>query len=471
MKRISNGMGLPMILFACGLLAMATGVVGAYAISNMNSMSREQIYDQAHYGSYSGIQWALGAVSEDPRTSSANASQAVGLLEFASNRDLICKVYIYSNLASANTRCSEAPDGTIIPNNLIYVVADSQIKGQAPGASTRSAQLSALCTPKQYYFNHALLGLEAVQLLGTSKVDAYTGGSFLATTPSPLVAGEGSIATNDEVTAAAISLTSTSIVDGKAYVGRQGNAGTGIELNGGSVPTNCLAKDNLQENIPVKLDKVPSNPNQVFAGGLTVGAGQTIRFEGGKTYQVNGDLVLNANSQILVDPNPSNTQQGPQKDNAFVFVENNVIVNQGILGDKNLEAQRLQIFLPRKPGGHTFTMNQGSGSFLVCGPDLVADINNGSDIQGGVIAKTVRLSDSKIHFDTKLRDSPKGPMGWSVGGFNSDQHGNQGGGQFSQNALPQPPQPGPPQPGPPQPPSPPPQYTTPPYGGGSTYLP
>lgn len=468
MKRFPKGMGLPMILFACGLLAMATGVVGSYAIANLNALTREQTYDQAHYASYSGIQWALGAVSEDPRTSSASATQPVGLLTFDSNDELVCKVYIYSNLDAATTKCPLAPDGTAIPQNLIYVVADSQIQGQGTAGSTRSAQLSALCTPKQYYFNHALLGLEKVQLLGTSTVDGYTGGSTYAATPSLLVPKEGSIATNDELTAAAISIGSGTTVDGNAFVGNQGDQNTGIDVQTGGTLTGV--KDKLQKNLPVKLDKPPGKADATFNGGLVVAAGQTTHLEGGKTYLVDGNLVLGANSQIVVDPNPS-PQGLPQEENAFVFVKDNVVVNQGILGDKNAEAQRLQLFLPKRAGGHTFTMNQGSGSFLVCGPDLTADIKD-SDLQGGVIAKTIKLENSKLHFDTNLRNNPKGPIGWSVGGFNSDHLGTQNGGTFNSNFGPQPPGPQPtgPQPPGPQPPYQPPQYTTPPYGG-STQIP
>lgn len=468
MKRFPRGMGLPMILFACGLLAMATGVVGSYAISNLSALTREQTYDQSHYASYSGIQWALGAVSEDPRTSSATATQPVGLLQFDSNDELVCKVYIYSNLAAATTRCNLAPDGTVIPDNLIYVVADSQIQGQGTAGSTRSAQLSALCTPKQYYFNHALLGLETVQLLGTSTVDGYTGGSTYAATPSVVVPKEGSVATNDEQTPAAISIGPGTTVDGDAFVGKQGNETSGIDVQAGG--TLVGVKNRLQENLAVKLDKTPGKADVTFSNGLVVAAGQTTHLIGGNTYLVDGDLVLSANSQIVVDANPS-PQGLPQEENAFVFIKNNVIVNQGILGDKNAEAQRLQLFLPKRAGGHTFTMDQGSGSFLVCGPDLVADIKNNSDIQGGVIAKTIKLDNSKLHFDTNLRNNPKGPMGWSVGGFNSDHQGQQNGGNFNNNfAPPQPP--GPTQPGPPQPQPPyqPPQNTSPPYGG-STQIP
>ncbi|MBX3169569.1 MAG: hypothetical protein KF760_19360 [Candidatus Eremiobacteraeota bacterium] len=467
MKRFPKGMGLPMILFACGLLAMATGVVGAYAISNLNALSREQSYDQAHYGSYSGIQWALSAVSQDPRTCSAAANQAVVLLTFASNPDLSCKVFIYSNLAAASTRCDLAPDGTIIPENLIYVVADSQIQGQGQSGSTRSAQLSALCTPKQYYFNHALLGINTVKVLGTSTVDGYTGGSTYATPASPVVDNEGSVATNDEQTPAAVSIASGSNVNGDAFVGKNGNYNTGIDLQGTLLPSG--QKKNLSENIAVKLDHTPGKADVTFPTGLTVGGGQTKHLQGGYTYFVEGDLNLSANAQIVVDPNPD-PQGLPQEQNAFVFIQGNVNVNQGTLGDKNAEAERLQLFLPKRAGGHTFTMNQGSGSFLICGPDLVADINNNSDIQGGVIAKDIKLDNSKMHFDTNLRNNPKGPMGWSVGGFNSDNHGPQTGGNFNNVAPPTNPGPGP-GPAPTNPGPAPPMYTTPPYTSSSTQIP
>lgn len=430
MTRFTKGLGLPTILFASGILALATGVVGAYAVSNLQALTREQTYDQSHYASYSGIQWALGAVSQDPRLSSASANQPVGDLTFASNPELSCKVYIFSNLQTAATKCTQAPDGTIIPDNLIYVVSDTQLRNQS-GPTNRSAQLSALCTPKQYYFNNALMGLASVDVLGTSLVDAYTDGSTYATPPSPVVPTEGSIATNNENNSISVQIGAGSTVDGVAYVGKNGNPAVGIDVQG-TLTTN--QKSTLQNNLPVKLDNLPGKSDVIYSSNLVVSGVQ--RFEGGKTYQVNGDLILGPGSQIVVDPNPS-PQGLPQEENAFVFIKGNVTVNQGILGDKNERAERLQLYLPKQTGGHTFTMDNGSGSFLVCGPDLVAQVKNNSDIQGGVIAQSILLENSKMHFDTKLRNTPKGPMGWAVGGFDSDNQRSQNGGAFQAGPVPQ----------------------------------
>lgn len=467
MNKYLKGMGLPAILFACGLLAMATGVVGAYAINNMQALTKEQTYDQAHYASYSGIQWALSRVSQDPRFCSASATQYVGDLDFPSNPELRCYVYVFSNLAGAAHPCNVAPDGTVIPPNLIYVVADSQISGQS--GATRSAQLSALCTPKQYYFNHALLGLAKVDVLGSSTIDAYTGGSRFAATPSPLVPNEGSVATNDETNAVSITIGTGSSVDGKAFVGKNGNPTLGISVQG-TLTTNPGGQLNLPDNIAVKLDNPPGKADVKYNSSLVVSGVQHL--QGGFTYQIDGDLVLGPGAQLVVDPNPTNPPLGiPQENNAFVFVKGDVTVNQGILGDKNDRAEKLQIYLPKTAGGHNFTMDQGSGSFLICGPDLVADIKNGSDIQGGVIAKTIVLNNSHMHFDTKLRQNPKGPIGWSVGGFDSDNKKNLTGGSFP---VPAPP-PIPPVPPGPVPPGPAPYYpptsTTPPYTSQTTYLP
>ena len=469
MKKYLKGMGLPAILFACGLLAMATGVVGAYAINNLQALTKEQTYDQAHYASYSGIQWALSVISQDPRVSSASATQYIGDLQFISNPELSCKVYIFSNLDAAANRCNKAPDGTIIPQNLIYVVADSQVAGSS--GSTRSAQLSALCTPKQYYFNHALLGLAKVDVLGTSTIDAYTGGSTYATPASPVTAGEGSVATNDETGGVSVTIGAGSTVDGKAYVGKNGNPSTGIVVQpGATLTSNPGGQLNLPDNIAVKLDNLPGKSDFSYPGNLVVSGLQHL--QGGATYQVNGDLVVGAGNQLVVDPNPASPPLGiPQENNAFVFVKGNVIVNGGILGDKLDKAEKLQIYLPKKGGGHTFTMDNGQGSFLICGPDLVADIKNNSDIQGSVIAKTIVLNNSKMHFDTKLRQNPKGPMGWAVGGFDSDNKKNLTGGNFPGPPVPAPVPPAPPGPVPPAPPYSPPTTTTPPYTSQTTQLP
>ena len=468
MKKYLKGMGLPAILFACGLLAMATGVVGAYAINNLQALTKEQTYDQAHYASYSGIQWALSVVSQDPRVSSATATQFIGDLQFASNPELSCKVYIFSNLAAAANKCTVAPDGTAIPDNLVYVVADSQVNGQQ--GATRSAQLSALCTPKQYYFNHALLGLAKVDVLNGSTVDGYTGGSTYATPPSPIIPGEGSVATNDESAGVSVTISGSGSMVDKAFVGKSGSPSTGIVVQSGGV-LNTNPGGTLPDNIPVKLDSPPGKADVKFATGLTVSGVQHL--QGGYTYLVDGNLVLGSGAQLVVDVNPS-PQGVPQENNAFVFVKGDVTVNGGILGDKNDKAEKLQIYLPKKAGGHTFTMDSGQGSFLICGPDLSANIKNGSDIQGGVIADTIILDNSRMHFDTKLRQNPKGPMGWAVGGFDSDNKKNLTGGSFPGPPVPAPvpfSPPGPVPPGPVPPPYYPPTTTTPPYTSQTTQIP
>lgn len=459
-------MGLPAILFACGLLAMATGVVGAYAINNLNAMTREQVYDQAHYASYSGIQWALSVVSGDPRVSSAGPTQFIGDLQFASNPELSCKVYIFSNLASAATKCTMAPDGTAIPDNLIYVVADSQIQGQS---SVRSAQLSALCTPKQYYFNNPLFALSGVDVKGTSTVDAYTGGTFLGTPSSPLLPDpdKASVATN-EITAGAIKIADTALVKGKGLVGKTGDATAGVVVD--ATATLEGGKANLAENQAVKLDHTPGKAD-VSLPGLSVSG--VHHFIAGNTYLIDGNFTMTAGSSVVVDPNP-NPQGLPQENNTFIFIKGNVNIDQAVVGSLDDKAERLQFYIPRSTG-HTFTMNDSKGSFVACGPDTIAVIKGNSDFQGAVIAEKVTLDNSKLHYDTKLAGAPKGPMGWSVGGFDSDNKKSQTGGNFGPGPAPAPP-PGPvpgPGPGPAPGPAPysPPTTTTPPYTSSSTMIP
>jgi len=465
-------MGLPAILFACGLLAMATGVVGAYAINNLNAMTREQVYDQAHYASYSGIQWALSQVSADPRISSDGPTHYIGDLQFASNPELSCKVYIFSNLASAATKCTMAPDGTVIPPNLIYVVCESQLQGQT---ATRSAQLSALCTPKQYYFDNPLFALSGVEVLGASTVDAYTGGTFLGTPSSPILTDldKASLATN-ETAAGSIKVAGTSLVKGKGLVGKSGDATLGVVID----PTATLegGKSNLAENQAVKLDHTPgkadvSLPLPPATGPQNVSGVQ--HFIAGKTYLINGDFNMAPGSSVVVDPNPA-PQGLPQENNAFVFIQGNVNIDQAVVGSLDDKAERLQFYIPRSIG-HTFTVNNSKGSFVVCGPDTIAMIKGGSEIQGAVIAEKVTLDSSKIHYDTKLAGAPKGPMGWAVGGFDSDNKKNQTGGNFGPGPAPAPvpgPGPGPvPGPGPGPAPYSPPTSTTPPYTSSSTMIP
>lgn len=423
-KKIFKGIGLPVILSACGILALATGVVAAYAMNNLGVVTRTQLYDQAHYGAYSGIQWALDAVSVDPRTSSGSVSDVLGDLQFPSNPALTCKVYIFSNLPTAARKCSTAPDGTAIPPGAIYVVADATVVGHP---TTRSSQLTALCTPRQFYFDNALFGDTQVKVLNGARVDCYNTYPYATYDPTTAPLKKATVASNSEASSTVIDISGPgTLVDGDAYVGPAGplsaiNLPTSTDLTGD--------KKNLSTFKSLKLDHPPGNPDQNYPGGLTVSSSLT--FQAGKTYMVDGDLTIASGGSIKVTP-PATPSGVPQENDAFVFVKGNVIVQSGgQLGDPVDKPETLQIYVPKSSGSHSLTMTGGTACCAVAGPDLQASITGGAEIYGAVIADSITLDGSKLHFDTNLVGNALGPMGWSVGGFDSDRKENRGSGSFA----------------------------------------
>ena len=466
MKPFSKeGLGLPMILGACGILAIATGVVGAYAVSNLNTLGREQVYDQCHYGSYSGIQWALSQVSSDPRTSCANPTDIIQTLGFSSSADLRCDVFIYSNLPQAVPPWTVAPDGTVIPEGVIYVVANSKLMHNSNSAGARSAQLTALCTPSLFYFNNALLADTGATVKNGSILDAYTGPTYATNTGTPPTAN---ITTNANSGTGAVSIDGTgTVVHGGTLVGTGGTVSPILAVTGGAVedgPDGVLGAA-----VPLKLANPPGQPYSTIAPGAL----NTIKhLVGGTTYLISGDLNVGSSGGFFVDPNPSPpTPATAQDDSVFVFVQGDITVASGaVFGDPTQKADSLQIYVPKRkgPGGpHHFDMTGATGSFLLAGPDVIATVTN-SEIQGALIAEKVTVDNSKVHYDSGLFHKARGPMGWSVGGFDSDHNKGSGYGTYGPAPAPYvaPPPPAPPG----SPPAPPPYSppTSPPSTTGST---
>ncbi|MBS2034959.1 hypothetical protein JST97_08220 [bacterium] len=463
-----------MILGAVGILALATGVAGAYAVNNLGALSREQSYDMAHYASYSGIQWGLAQVTKYPRISSPpdtavpEKADYVGDLGFNSNSELSCKVWIYSNLATANPRWSMAPDGTKLPDGTVYIVSNALFNGNA---TSRTAQLTALCTPTLFYFNNALLGDAAVKVMNGSILDSFAGGTY---PPATFVNSSANVTTNDETTPGAITVDGGSThVYGGAYYGPSGSAAQ-VVVSGGAVLDDPPAALNSQ--VPLKLSKPPGPPITTKANSgldfhLTSGV---TTLTGGTTYVIDGKLIIDPGATLKILPNPSppvvapGDTADPQVDDAFIFVKGDIIV-KGTLGDFADKPETLQLYVPKQGGGHTFTMDNGKGSFTLAGPDVTALIDNGSEVNGAIIAKSITVDHtSKIHYDNSLFKKPRGPAGWSVGAYNSDHKDSNSNGMIVAPPAPVAPIPGPgPGPGP-VPPAPPPTSTTPPSTSGTS---
>ncbi|MFN8611466.1 MAG: hypothetical protein U0931_28225 [Vulcanimicrobiota bacterium] len=466
-----------MILGAVGILALATGVAGAYAVNNLGALSREQSYDTAHYASYSGIQWGLAQVTKYPRISSPpnpsvpEKADYVGDLGFNSNAELSCKVWIYSNLSTANPRWEEAPDHTRLPEGTVYIVSNALFSGNS---SSRTAQLTALCTPTLFYFNNALLGDAAVNVLGGSTIDAFSGTTY---PPTALLGTSANVTTNDHTTNGAITIDgSGTIVHGTAYYGPGGSAAQVVVSNSATLDvTTPIA---LNSQVPLKLSKAPGPPTVTKANSgpdfhLTSGV---TTLTGGSTYIIDGKLIIDAGATLKILPNPTPPvvtppdTPDPQVDDAFIFVKGDIVVN-GVLGEDTDKPESLQVYVPRG-NNRTFKMDNGAkGSFTLAGPDLTAIIDHNSVVNGAIIAKSITVDHaSKINYDNSLFKKPRGPAGWSVGAYNSD-HKDQYGNGVLVAAPPAPVAPPGPGPGPgpgPAPPAPAPTSTTPPSTSGTS---
>jgi len=271
---------------------------------------------------------------------------------------------------------------------------------------TVQKQVSCTLTGQWKPFSFALFGDQNISLSNSSTVDQYntTGG-----TPE-LQVGTNSVASG------AISLSNSSIINGAAVVGVNGNPATVVSLVNSSKVTGNKSAQTASNTlasvtVPSSLTSLPSsgalslinsatktlNSSAQYSS-INISNSSILTINGPVSLYVTGNISISNSSQITVvktNPNASLT----------IYIGGNLSAgNSSNINNQTQDASKAQIL-----GLDTCTsIGLGNSSnFYGCvyTPKAQVTLGNSCGTYGSVIAKNVKgVNSSQMHYDASLKD-------------------------------------------------------------------
>lgn len=442
-----RGIALFLVLVQIAVLAIVVAALGTMALKNLQSTSSKSWQRQARHAAYAGIQASLAKLDSDPNWSpSAAWSQPLG-----HGGELHYSVEVVNNVNNADGDVVLAPDNTWVPPGTAWI----RSRGYLGEVGTyQTSALIALVSRARPVFDHAAFAQEKIELSNASQVNSYRA-SVGRTPQSGLGADAARLAhlgTNSSA-GGAITISGTSWTDGNAYSGLGSNPVGVVAINSGSQLTG--GKLTLEErkdvfrfhtslngtsgpavSIPAftpagysfpweTADMTGDQPRQAAYSSFEVRVNNpdwnvaTNLFAG--EYFVEGDLTFRSSGSFRSSLHPTVVNVHANTEFPVIFyvkgnvlldnVKINTVLPSSLPGSPS--PRTLQIYT--LTDGKTFRMNNSELHAVVGGRGLSAEIVNGSELYGAVIAGRVALDSAKIHYDSDLRGiTLNGRSAWDI---------------------------------------------------------
>lgn len=405
-------MALMLILAVCGIIALYTGAVGISATGNLRSVTTEAESDQARYAANGGIQAALYRLSmpvkrpgpgPDPDRYGEGVAWSdvdyyyrsdLTTMDSSTNPRIRALVQVYNNTKAAFHRTATTPDGTPIPDGRIFIIASGAYDN---GEKKSSTTLGTLAKPLGLIFDQAAFGKSTVRLTDTlvdctdSTPAGWTPAAYAPydLTSAPL-RGAG-VASNNAIPNTVV--LSNTKVDGNVTVGPSAPMGSIAYLAGSTQTGTASAFANAKD---AGKPRAPAGTALLGGGGTVTYAGATSLPAG--TWHVTGDLILNSATLTVTGP-------------AVLYVDGKVEVTGSQL-NMNRKPTDLQIYA----SGSDLKFNLSQACLLLAGADSALLFEN-TELFGGLIADSVDLRSSKVHYDQALGDKLFGSTDWVADSF------------------------------------------------------
>ncbi|MCA9794329.1 MAG: pilus assembly PilX N-terminal domain-containing protein [Candidatus Eremiobacteraeota bacterium] len=376
-----RGVALVVVMSVLALVLMI-GVAATTLSSSQLTISDSMVHSQqAVYAAEAGLADGLVALTED-----ADFDGYPDPVKLQGN-DTSYLVQVFDN--RGGTLGSGLPNGIVVPNGLVYVLATGFANNGAERRMGAMIRLSA---------SEALQGAVADQftLSAGSVIDSYDSatGPYDPTDPTNKTGGD--IAVNSDTGFANLSLNSH--IYGTVYLHPA--------LTPSAITTDAtsdyLDDDRLEAALPEDLVTFPVIPGpkpnvtllagatQVLAPGgyknVTVGIGSTLVLQKGDYVFQNLDMLLNA--QIFIADGPVNIYISQ----SFTSVAAGIVNTTGVPSLLNIHY--------RSAGN--VTIAGGSSAYFTMDGRLATITVAGGDAYGQILAKKVNLAAARFHFDRAL---------------------------------------------------------------------
>lgn len=414
-------------------LVLVAAAVGSLSQRHLISVATQSWQKQARYAAYSGVQDGLEHLATD-----RHWSAPLREVPLSDEGGVEYSVQFDNNLSGSEGRY--APDNvTWIPAGSAYMFSLGVIPNRA---SEGVAAFAAVVGPQQMKFNHAIFGTERVIVDGSKVRDwdpervseggdlqAHVGtnsNTVLAAHPSsPLVASNGAH------------------IEGELRIGVGGSLDLIADAGASHQGKKISDEAKVLTDIPPFVDvftmtgtlTLPATPNRTgYIGYLLhpgvyedviVPAGATLllapvaaeRPEGSgqiralNTYSFQ-NLTLEPGASIAVQGAPGPGRIPPNDSYPIkvyvresMMLQGNNTANWNSDTDTPFKAEALQVYFA---GNDTRLRASGAPSKLsltVAGSDLLAELDN-VQFYGAVLGKDVRLTNSSLYYDLRLRSVP-----------------------------------------------------------------
>lgn len=412
-SKLSKDRGSALVSVLMMSLVLFAFIIAVSILMNQrfHSVNLKQAQDRAKYAARAGITRSLQALT-------ANVLWGAGFAKtpLTGDPELSYQVEVLNNFTgSLGDPGLYAPDGaTWVPKGTVWI----RSVGTMGNVSSGSVGLVGVLGQYRPVFDFSIFGDRSVTILGSSVVDTMIAGgkadvgSNALNGPAIVIGAASSVQgkalcapTADPTSASVISVTGGSTVGGK-----EASNETKVILpfpNRTAPPVLSPASAltlPLNSGSPNSYNLMPGDYTNVTVDGSDLILSAPNGQQPGK-YFIDGNLEVRNGGRIVLDhANPDYP--------VILYVRGNATFDHAIIGVDSggalLTPKSLQIYFTETPPGDasTFLVNNGTtGSFVAAG-DNVAMTINGSEFQGALIGRTVTLNNSRLHYDTSLRDIP-----------------------------------------------------------------
>lgn len=406
------------VMLTALMLISLVGAIGVLSKRNLNDVVDQVDSKRAKYAAYAGLSETLAQLKTNPAWNTGFTDVP---LQSDPNAKYSVEVVNNINGGLGEPTFWSTVAGTWVPVGAAWVRSVGMVGDQAEGASGMIA-LAGHYRPK---FDYALFARTRMTIVD-SVVEPYRSDGVAVANPN-----KGANIGSNETGTPAISL-NNSTINGDAIIGVTGDAtlSSAIAAIGSTIRGARGAADEhvtLQPFIPPFPASTDPTRDLILAGGTyNLGPGDY------RNINLSGDAVLNLHPQFAA-PDPLGraevyvindltvsgagtkirvpaTQDGSLP--IIIYVTGNVDISQAVelgtymdAGTERATAPReLQIYMTGT--GTEFKIDGANANLVVAGYNYTANVENGAQISGGIIADIINVSGgtgtSRVRYDTRL---------------------------------------------------------------------